>query len=154
MAGKTGAPVLDKRMQVRRRSRARRLTMQALYQWQLNPQSFTTLMKQYKASNEYPDADAAYFKEVLQSALKSADVNMAAISQFADRPLEQLDPLEKAIMMVALTELRDRLDVPVKVVINEAIELARRFGATDGHKYVNAILDRAARELRVHEHRK
>ena len=70
----------------------------------------------------------------------------AALQPFLDRPLEQLDPVEAAILMIGMFELQQRLDVPYRVVINEAVDLCKRFGATDAHKYVNAVLDRAARE--------
>lgn len=139
------------RLQVRQRSRARRLTMQALYQWQLNPATPRVLVKQHAGTREYADADAVYFKEVLTLAIDEVAQNETHILACADRPLEQIDPLEKAILMVAVTELRHRFDVPVRVIINEAVELARRFGATDGHKYVNALIDKAARTLRAAE---
>ncbi|MEM7081279.1 MAG: transcription antitermination factor NusB [Pseudomonadota bacterium] len=138
---------------IRRRSRARRLAMQALYQWHINPSSVTDLKRQYTEKKEYADADADYFDELLRQALHDVETNSDAIASHADRELSALDPLEMAIMMVALTELRHHIDVPYKVVINEAIELSRRFGATDGHKYVNAILDRAAAQLRAVEKR-
>ena len=75
----------------------------------------------------------------------------AALTPFIDRPLDQLDPVERAILMIGMYELQQRLDVPYRVVINEAVDLCKRFGATDAHKYVNAVLDRAARELRAAE---
>jgi len=143
----------QQRALVRKRSRARRLAMQALYQWHVNPDSVTELKRQYKEKREYADADPDYFSELLSHALHDADDNMALIAVHADREVSQLDPLELSILMVALTELRHRVDVPFRVVINEAVELARRFGATEGHKYVNAILDHAAGDLRAVEKR-
>lgn len=142
---------VDQRLHVRQRSRARRLTMQALYQWQLNPMSARALVAQYEGTREYNDADVEYFKELLGLALAEAEQNDDFILSCADRAVEHIDPLEKAIIMLALTELRHRTEVPFKVVINEAVELARRFGATDGHKYVNAIVDNAAKVLRTSE---
>jgi N utilization substance protein B len=136
---------------IRKRSRARRLAMQALYQWHVNPETASVLKRQYMEKREYADADADYFSELLTHALKDVEDNHASIASHADRDVAQIDPLEMSIMMVALTEMRHRVDVPYKVVINEAVDLAQRFGATDGHKYVNAILDRAAGELRKHE---
>lgn len=140
-----------KREYVRRRSRARRLAMQALYQWFLNPLDERQLHEQYTEKREYEDADADYFATLLSEALQDNEVNEQLIAQHADRPADQIDPLEKAILAVALSEFRHHLEVPYKVVINEAIELAQRFGATDGHKYVNAILDKVAGELRQTE---
>lgn len=138
---------------IRKRSRARRLTMQALYQWHVNPVARNELKRQYSEKKEYADADAEYFDELLTHALHDVEINRACIASHADRSVDQLDPLEASIIMVALTEMRHRIDVPYRVVINEAVELAQRFGATDGHKYVNAILDRAAADLRAHEKR-
>lgn len=146
-------PPSAQQLVIRKRSRARRLAMQALYQWQVNPDTGSELKRQYIEKREYKDADPDYFNELLTHALKDADDNQACIAEHADRALDQLDPLEVSIMMVALTEMRHRMDVPFRVVINEAVELAQRFGATDGHKYVNAILDRAASELRALEKR-
>ncbi len=143
----------QQRAVIRKRSRARRLAMQALYQWHVNPATMTELKRQYVEKREYADADHEYFDELLRNALKDVDNNVALIAVHADRDVSQLDPLELSIIMVALTEMRHRLDVPYRVVINEAIELAQRFGATDGHKYVNAILDRAAGDLRAVEKR-
>ncbi len=141
----------QQRAVIRKRSRARRLAMQALYQWHVNPETMIELKRQYVEKREYADADPEYFDELLRNALKDVDNNLALIAVHADRDVKQLDPLELSIIMVALTEMRHRLDVPYRVVINEAIELAQRFGATDGHKYVNAILDRAAGDLRAVE---
>lgn len=138
---------------IRKRSRARRLAMQALYQWHVNPASASELKRQYVEKREYADADPEYFDELLTLALKDVDDNIECITSHADRDVRNMDPLEISIIMVALTEMRHRIDVPYKVVINEAIELAQRFGATDGHKYVNAILDRAAADLRALEKR-
>ena len=143
----------DQQRAIRKRSRARRLAMQALYQWHVNPDTASELKRQYIEKREYADADPEYFDELLSLALKDIDDNRVCIKSHADRKLDQLDPLELSIIMVALTEMRHRIDVPYKVVINEAVELAQRFGATDGHKYVNAILDRAASELRAIEKR-
>ena len=143
----------QQRAAIRKRSRARRLAMQALYQWHVNPETMTELKRQYVEKREYADADPEYFDELLRNALKDVDNNVALVAVHADRDVSQLDPLEMSIIMVALTEMRHRLDVPYRVVINEAVELAQRFGATDGHKYVNAILDCAAGDLRAAEKR-
>jgi len=111
----------------RARSIARKLAMQALYQWQLTQQTAAEIKQQF---------------------LESED---AALQPFIDRPLAQLDPVETAILMIGMFELQQRVDIPYRVVINEAVDLTKRFGATDAHKYVNAVLDRAARELRPAE---
>lgn len=140
-----------KQAYVRKRSRARRLAMQSMYQWQLNPLSATKLIAQHEGTREFEDADADYFAALVKQSIADSELNAATIGEFANRPTDQIDPLEMAVLMVALTELRHHLEVPYKVVLNEAIELTRRFGATDGYKYINAILDQASKSIRETE---
>jgi transcription antitermination protein NusB len=125
--------------------------MQALYQWQLTGQTAAELRNQYAEEEGYGDADAEYFRELLQGVTDGAAVLDGTLAGLIDRPVEQLDPVERAVLLIGLYELGQRLDVPWRVVINEGVELAKRFGATDGHKFVNAVLDRAARSLRAAE---
>jgi N utilization substance protein B len=135
----------------RARSMARKLVMQALYQWQMTRHDANDISQQFVESEEFGGADREYFDELLRGCIKGKDAIDAAIAPFIDRPLEQLDPVETAILMQGMYELRSRSDVPYRVVINEAVDLAKRFGATDAHKYVNAVLDRAAKEIRAAE---
>lgn len=144
-------PDKKSRRGTRARSIARKLAMQALYQWQMTSHEANDIAKQFIESEESAGSDREYFEELLRSCIKQKDEINAAIAPFIDRPLDQLDPVETAILMVGMYELRSRADVPYRVVINEAVDLAKRFGATDAHKYVNAVLDRAARELRAAE---
>jgi len=137
----------------RARSMARKLAMQALYQWQMTSYSAADLSLQFIESDDFGGADREYFEELLKGCIGGTKEINAAITPFIDRPLEQLDPVETAILMLGMYELRSRLDVPYRVVINEAVDLAKRFGATDAHKYVNAVLDRAARQIRAGESR-
>ena len=130
---------------------ARKLVMQALYQWQMTAHEANDLSKQFIESEEFGAADRDYFNELLRGCIKGKEQIDAAIAPFIDRPLEQLDPVETAILMIGMYELRSRIDVPYRVVINEAVDLAKRFGATDAHKYVNAVLDRAAKDIRSAE---
>lgn len=125
--------------------------MQALYQWQLTNQSAGEIQKQYLEDEESKGVDAEYFSELVGSCIGQADAIAETLAPFLDRPLEQLDPVESGIMMIGIYELQHRIDVPYRVVINEAVDLCKRFGATDAHKYVNAVLDRAARDLRAAE---
>jgi transcription antitermination protein NusB len=134
------------------RSVARRLAMQAIYRWQINDGPWQDLLSEFAGAEDMPKADAAYFRELIEgvcAARAQLDVDLA---QWTDRPAEQLDPVEHAVLLVSVFELSARPDVPFRVVLNEAVNLTRRFGATDGHKFVNAVLDRAARALRTHEH--
>ena len=138
----------DKRALVRQRSRARRLAMQGLYQWQLTGQDVRDIILQLRDNDEFARSDADYFRMLMKTVAADRDDLDALLSAFIDRPLDQIDPVERAILWCALTELRGRIDVPRAVAINEAVELARRFGAQDSYKYVNAVLDKAAGELR------
>lgn len=135
----------------RARSIARKLAMQALYQWQLTQQSAAEIQKQFLESEESAGVDREHFAELVGGGIAKHEELGAALAPFLDRPLEQLDPVETAILMIGMFELRERVDIPYRVVINEAVDLCKRFGATDAHKYVNAVLDRAARELRAAE---
>lgn len=96
----------------------------------------------------FSGADPRYFKELILKIPPLSDELEQVLGAFADRPLDQLDPVERSILMIGAYELRDRLDVPYRVVINEAVEMAKFYGAEDGHRYVNALLDKAAGELR------
>jgi N utilization substance protein B len=135
----------------RTRSLARKLAMQALYQWQMTGQSAAELRNQYATEEGFGDADAEYFRQLLDGVTEGAARLDATLATLIDRPVEQLDPVERAVLLIGLFELGERLEVPYRVVINEGVELAKRFGATDGHKFVNAVLDRAARSLRAAE---
>lgn len=135
----------------RARSQARRCAMQALYQWQLTEQSFTEILAQFLERDEYKTADAKYFHELLSGAIEQHVVLSAKVAEFADRPWVQMDPIERAVLLIGMYELTHRLDVPYRVVVNEAVELTKQFGATDGYKYINALLDRVARDVRANE---
>ena len=135
----------------RARSVARKLAMQALYQWQLTGQSAADINLQFLGSEDSANADREYFTELLKGCVAASERIGQAIAPFVDRPLDQLDPVETAILMIGMYELRDRVEIPYRVVINEAVDLCKRFGATDAHKYINAVLDRAAREIRAAE---
>lgn len=125
--------------------------MQALYQWQMTKQPAAEIQGQYLEGEEAAGADREYFDELVGRCIAESAVLSAALTPYADRPIEQLDPIETAILMIGIYELKERLDVPYRVVINEAVDLCKRYGATDAHKYVNAVLDRAAREVRAAE---
>jgi N utilization substance protein B len=127
----------------RARGLSRKLAMQALYQWQLTGQSAAELRNQYADEEGFGDADAEYFRELLNGITDGAAALDETLGGLIDRPVAQL--------LIGLYELGQRPDVPYRVVINEGVELAKRFGATEGHKFVNAVLDRAARALRVAE---
>ena len=130
------------------RSRARELLVQSLYQLQITGTSETELLSQFRDSPDYERVDQEYFDEALSAICRNTEKLEESIDQFADRPLSQLDPVERSILLLGIYELQEKPDVPFKVVINESVNIAKRFGATDGHKYINALLDRAVKKLR------
>jgi transcription antitermination protein NusB len=135
-----------------RRGLARRVTVQALYQWLVNEGSPAALLRQFREQEEgLGRADPAYFEELLNGVVAHAPELTADIVPHLDRALNQLDPVEHAILLLGTYELRHKPEVPWKVVVNEAVNLAKTFGAEDGYKFVNGVLDKLARQLRPHE---
>lgn len=131
------------------RERARGLLVKALYQWQLAGHDLPTLLEQYSGLAEFGRIDQGYFEDLLGRAIAdSADLD-ALIARFADRGIDQLDAVGRSILLLALAELKYREDVPVKVVINEAVKLAKRYGAPESFRFVNAVADKAAKTLRA-----
>ncbi len=130
------------------RSRARELIVQSLYQMQITGHSEAELLTQFRDRPDYESVDQEYFDEVLSAICRNTDTLEESIDKLADRPLSQLDPVERGILLLGFYELKEKPDVPYKVVINESVNIAKRFGAVDGHKYINALLDRAVKELR------
>lgn len=133
------------------RTRTRRVAVQALYQWQLTGLSVADIQRQFEEDRDLSGVDVAYFLELLQETTARIDELDDHLTPVLDRPLEAVDPVERAILRVGTYELCHRPDVPYRVVINEAIGLAKTFGAEDGHKYVNSVLDRIARKVRAPE---
>ena len=133
------------------RSRSRQFLVQALYQAQLTGTEFALVVGSFTKENNMKRADVGYFTEVLQGIASDQRKLEGLIADKADRPLDELDPIEKGILMMGTFELCSRIDVPYRVVINEGVELARSFGGTDSYKYVNSILDSLAKELRQAE---
>ena len=131
---------------------ARKLALQALYRWQLNQSPWQDLVAEFSSADDMAHADRDYFRVLIEGVCGSHAALDAELAAWMDRPPQQLDPVEHAVLLIAAHELERQPDVPFRVVINEAVSLTKRFGATDGHKFVNAVLDRAARTLRPHEH--
>jgi len=134
------------------RSLARKLAMQALYRLQLNDSPWQDLLKEFSTEEDMVRADREYFDELVRAVTESRPALDERLAGWVDRLPAELDPVEHAVLLIGVHELAARPDVPWRVVVNEAVSLTRRFGATDAHKFVNAVLDRAARELRPHEH--
>jgi N utilization substance protein B len=133
------------------RRRAREFTLQGLYQWQLSGTAPETVAAQLAEAEGAARMDADYFRRLLIGVTAEADALQAAIQPCLDRPWGQVSPVERAILLVAAFELARAPDVPYRVVINEAVELAKRYGGTDGHKFVNGVLDRLAAAARPAE---
>jgi transcription antitermination protein NusB len=134
------------------RSVARKLALQALYRWQLNDCPWQDLVQEFGEAEDMPRADREYFRELVEGVSGAREALDSQLAGMMDRKPEHLDPVEHAALLIGLYELTSRPEVPYRVSINEAVGLTRRFGATDGYKFVNAVLDRAARALRPHEH--
>ena len=133
------------------RTRARELLLQALYQKQIADHELSELSRQFHDQPAYQRVDQEFFDEQLAAICEQQQALQASIDEFIDRPLEQLDPVELGILLIGTYELESRIDIPFKVVINECVNLARRFGSIEGHKYINACLDVAARSIRKTE---
>ena len=141
----------DARLLARSRRAARKLLAQSLYQLQIAGQPWQDIHQQFLADPESEGVDAEFYKELLMNIAGSRVALDELLARYSDIEPARLDPIEHGILWVALYELQHRLDVPFRVAISEAVELAKRFGATDGHKFVNGVLDRAAGELRARE---
>ncbi|MCL1058943.1 transcription antitermination factor NusB [Shewanella sp. Choline-02u-19] len=124
------------------RRKARRLAVQAIYSWQLSGNNIADVEHEFLTEQNVDGVDITYFRELLAGVATKKSQLDELIIPFLTRPLNEVDPVEKAIVRLATYELTFRKDVPYKVAINEAIELAKAFGAEDGHKFVNGILDK------------
>lgn len=133
------------------RSLARRSAMQAIYQWQLTGYNLGEIERQFVEEHGLGNADAEYFNELLHEVPKRLDEVDAALAQFVDRAIDNIDPVERSILRIGAYELLFRPDLPYRMVLNECIDLAKDFGAAHGHKYINGILDRIAHKVRTVE---
>ncbi|KAA9000090.1 transcription antitermination factor NusB [Affinibrenneria salicis] len=130
------------------RRRARECAVQALYSWQLSKNDIADVELQFLSEQDVKGVDIAYFRELLAGVATQADKLDALMVPYLSRQLGDLGQVEKAVLRLALYELSKREDVPYKVAINEAIELAKVFGAEDSHKFVNGVLDKVAPTVR------
>ncbi|WP_019590125.1 MULTISPECIES: transcription antitermination factor NusB [unclassified Thioalkalivibrio] len=136
------------------RSVARRRAMQALYSWQLTGDDPKNILLAFREEDEHAKADPEYFREILMGVTRAHQELDARMQPWLGRELDQLDPVEHALLWIGQWELAERIELPYRVVINEAVELAKRFGAEQSHRYVNGVLDRLAAELRSAEIRR
>lgn len=136
----------------RARHMARRLALQALYQWQVTRESLDTVEQQFLSSPHAATADMDYFHQLLQQIAEQSPIVDDFIKTYSTRPFSDIGPIELATLRIGIYELKFCLDVPYRVVLNEAIELSKKFGAVESHKYVNGILDKVAactREIEI-----
>jgi N utilization substance protein B len=144
-----GAPPRDRAKSARRR--ARELALQGLYEWQLNPDDAGAIEAHMREQEDFAKCDRGHFDALLHGCIDQRLQLDQSLLKFLDRPVEELSPVEHAVLWIGVYELTHCLDVPYKVAINEAVELAKSFGGTDGHKYVNGVLDHLAPGLRPDE---
>lgn len=130
------------------RSKSRELALRALYQWQLAGDDLARLLVHAEEEEDHAQANAQHLQTLLAGVLREAAALEAALAPHLDRPAAQLSPIEHAALLIGAYELLHSPDVPYRVAINEAVELAKRYGGTDGHKYVNGVLDKLARRVR------
>lgn len=133
------------------RRRAREFAVQGLYQWQLAKNPVADVIANMAEANGYAKIDTEYFVALIHGVVAHAESLEVAISPLLDRKFAELSPIERAILLIAAYELAHQPDTPYKVIINEAVELAKTYGGTDGHKYVNGVLDKLAQALRAGE---
>ena len=126
------------------RSRARRRALQAVYAWQMSGNRIDGVIDQFRHEQDMQIADLEYFEELVRGVARLHLELDAAITPYLDREIARVDPIERAALRIAAYELRERIDVPYRVVINEAVETTKRFGADHGHTYVNGVLDKLA----------
>lgn len=134
------------------RSKARHYGMQALYQWQMTQKALNVIEAEFHSDNDMSKVDTEYFSEIVHEVPKNLSVLETDFLPYVnDLTLEQIDPITLALLRLSTYELRFRIDVPYRVVINEALNLAKKFGATDSHKFVNGVLDKVVARVREAE---
>jgi len=133
------------------RSRARRRALQAVYAWQVSGTVIAQLILQFQHEQDMEVADQEYFEALVNGVAEHRAHLDQRLAAYLDRGIEQVDPIERAVLRIAAFELLYRIDVPYRVVLNEAIETAKRFGSDHGHTYINGVLDRAAAAWRAAE---
>ena len=146
-----GEEGIEKEGKVAPRTQSRRVALQALYQWQVTNEEVPEIIKQFQEAQLLEGLDFDLFKTLISEISVKAEDLDALYETYLDRSVARIDPVEKAIMRMGVYELQNSIAIPYKVIINECVELAKRFGADESHKYVNGILDKAAKQLRATE---
>ena len=142
----------EKQLQIGRRQRARHYAVQGLYQWTLSGSPLNQIEAEFRADNDFTKVDGEYFHELLHQVPAQLDQLDGAIGpNLLDRDLTEIGPVEHALLRMASYELKERIDIPYKVIINEAVQLAKKFGPVESHKFINAVLDKVAGQFRAVE---
>ncbi len=130
------------------RGKSRRLAMQAIYQWQMTGDNISDIKQQFFDENDMAKLDAAFFSEAVSGVASSISELDPLLEKYMSRTVESVDPVERSILRLATYEFINRLDVPYRVVLNEAVNIAKEFCAEKSHTFVNAVLDKVAKEIR------
>lgn len=133
------------------RHRAREFALQGLYQWLLNNEDATKVVNNIRSAHGFDKADGEYFADLLRGTIKQSVELREEFAPLVDRGINELSPIEHAVLLIGAYELQNHVEIPYRVVINEAVELTKSFGGIDGHKYVNGVLDKLAAQLRADE---
>ena len=141
-------PATPQQQLIARRRKARHYALQALYQWHMARASTRDIDAEFRTDNDFSVVDTEYFQDLLNGVVREVDALDELYAPLLDRKLSELDPIERSLLRMGSFELRERIDVPYRVVINEAVALAKKFGAADSYKYINGVLDRLAQQLR------
>lgn len=131
-------------MQPQKRHWSRRLALQALYQWQLTGHSIDELLIQYATDENWDKVDKEYFVELLRESINNVDELTAIFSNYIELSAEQIDPVEKAILLSSTYEMLNKSEIPTAVIISEAVKLCKKFGSIEGYKFINGVLDKIA----------
>ena len=142
---------VSKRKLIASRKSARFFLIQALYEWQIAQSTLAEISNNIADNEKFSEANSEYFHELLQNITQNRAKLDEVIAPFIDRDIEQIDPIEHAILWLGTYELQNQLDIPYKSVINEAVELAKQFGAEGSHRYVNGVLDKIAKTVPLRE---
>jgi len=135
------------------RKRARRRALQAIYQWQMTGQDASEILGQFRTAQDLSKIDEEHFERLLFGVTKDKEALNDALQPFLDRPMEQVDVMERVVLRIGAWELLNCPELPFRVILDESVDLAKRFGSEQGHSYVNAVLDKAARVWRADEAR-
>jgi N utilization substance protein B len=152
MSTQDDAPTAPRKFNPWARHRARRLALQALYQWQVGQTELAQLLAEFSTNDGMKRVDPEYFTALVTGVVRGVErIDATLAPQLQERTIAQLDPIERAALRIGVFELMERLDVPAKVVIDEAVGLCQAFGSEHSHSYVNGVLDALARHWRTHE---